>query len=131
MQTNFVKGSSLTYRLPVLSTRERVEAVRYEDSLSDFVKAAWHHAWEPQNFQSNWHIDCVSDHLMAVARREIHGPGPLIFTMPPRHMKSRGANVFFPAWTWAQNPTYPVASPSAVAGVVPPRRGSSSRWPRA
>ena len=41
----------------------------------DFVKAAWHHAGEPQNFQSNWHIDCVSDHLMAVARREIKGPG--------------------------------------------------------
>jgi hypothetical protein len=41
---------------------------------------------------------------MAVARREIKGPGPLIFTMPPRHMKSRGVNVFFPAWTWAQNP---------------------------
>ena len=74
MQTNFVKESSLTYRLPVLSTRERVEAVRYEDSLGDFVKAAWHHAGEPQNFQSNWHIDCVSDHLMAVARREIQGP---------------------------------------------------------
>jgi hypothetical protein len=46
----------------------------------------------------------VTDHLMAVARREIKGPGPLIFTMPPRHMKSRGVNVFFPAWTWAQNP---------------------------
>ena len=41
---------------------------------------------------------------MAVARRQIKGPGPLIFTMPPRHMKSRGTNVFFPAWTWAQDP---------------------------
>jgi len=41
---------------------------------------------------------------MAVAQREIKGPGPLIFTMPPRHMKSRGVNVFFLAWTWAQNP---------------------------
>lgn len=105
MKTNLVKASSLdTYRLPALSTRERVELVRYEDSLGDFIKAAWHHAGEPQNFQSNWHIDCVSDHLMAVARREIQGPGPLIFTLPPRHMKSRGVNVFFPAWTWAQDP---------------------------
>jgi predicted phage terminase large subunit-like protein len=41
---------------------------------------------------------------MAVARREIKGPGPLIFTMPPRHMKSRGVNVFFPSWVWAQDP---------------------------
>ena len=105
MKTNLVKASWLdTYRLPALSTRERVEVVRYEDSLGDFIRAAWHHAGEPQNFQSNWHIDCVSDHLMAVARREIQGPGPLIFTLPPRHMKSRGTNVFFPAWTWAQDP---------------------------
>ena len=105
MKANLVKASSLdTYCLPALSTRERVEVVRYEDSLGDFIRAAWHHAGEPQNFQSNWHIDCVSDHLMAVARREIQGPGPLIFTLPPRHMKSRGANVFFPAWTWVQDP---------------------------
>jgi hypothetical protein len=92
------------HALPALTTRERVDALRYEHSLGDFIKAAWHHAGEPQSFQSNWHIDCVTDHLMAVARREIHGPGPLIFTLPPRHMKSRGVNVFFPAWTWAQNP---------------------------
>lgn len=88
----------------VLSTRERVDALRYEESLGDFGRAAWPHAGEPQRFQSNWHIDCVSDHLMAVARRQIKGPGPLVFTMPPRHMKSRGVNVFFPAWTWAQDP---------------------------
>jgi predicted phage terminase large subunit-like protein len=105
MKRNLVRATSLNaYSPPSLSIREQVDALRYEDSLGDFIKAAWHHAGEPQNFQSNWHIDCVSDHLMAVARREIKGPGPLIFTLPPRHMKSRGANVFFPAWTWAQNP---------------------------
>jgi len=105
MKSSIVKANSInTIELPALSIRERVDALRFEDSLGDFVKAGWHHAGEPQHFQSNWHIDCVSDHLMAVARREIKGPGPLIFTMPPRHMKSRGANVFFPAWIWAQNP---------------------------
>jgi predicted phage terminase large subunit-like protein len=46
----------------------------------------------------------LCDYLMAVARREIKGPGPLIFTEPPRHMKSRAVNVFFPAWVWAQDP---------------------------
>ena len=105
MKSNLVRATSLeTYGLPPLSIREKVDRLRYEDSLGDFIKAAWQHAGEPQNFQPNWHIDCVSDHLMAVARREIKGPGPLIFTLPPRHMKSLGANVFFPAWTWAQNP---------------------------
>jgi len=89
---------------PPLSISERLDVVRYEESLGDFTAAAWHHAGEPQNFQSNWHIDCIVDHLMAVARRDIKGPGPLIFTLPPRHMKSRGVNVFFPAWVWAQDP---------------------------
>ena len=75
MKSRLVKANSLnTYDLPALTTRERVDTVRYQDSLGDFVKAAWHHAGEPQNFQSNWHIDCVTDHLMAVARREIKGP---------------------------------------------------------
>ena len=105
MKTSLVRASSLkSVELAPLSTRERVDAFRYEDSLGDFIKAAWRHANEPQKFQSNWHIDCVCDHLMAVARREIKGPGPLIFSMPPRHMKSRGANIFFPAWIWAQDP---------------------------
>ena len=87
-----------------LSIVERLDIARYEEFFGDFTAAAWHHAGEPQNFQSNWHIDCIVDHLMAVATREIKGPGPLIFTMPPRHMKSRGVNVFFPAWVWAQDP---------------------------
>ena len=105
MKTSLVRASSLkSVGLAPLSTRERVDAFRYEDSLGDFIKAAWRHANEPQKFQSNWHIDCVCDHLMAVARREIRGPGPLIFSMPPRHMKSRGVNVFLPAWIWAQDP---------------------------
>ena len=103
MKCNLVGTSSLEeYRS--LSLRERIDIVRYEESLSDFIKGAWHHAGEPQTFQSNWHIDCVCDYLMAVARRDIQGPGPLIFTLPPRHMKSRSINVFFPAWTWAQDP---------------------------
>jgi predicted phage terminase large subunit-like protein len=89
---------------PRLSIREQLDVARYEESLGDFIAAAWHSAGEPQKFQSNWHIDCIADYLMAVARREIKGPGPLIFTLPPRHMKSRGVNVFFPAWVWAQDP---------------------------
>ena len=91
------------FAYPALSISDRLDIVRYEESLGDFTAAAWHPAGEPQNFQSNWHIDCIVDHLMAVARREIKGPGPLIFTLPPRHMKSRGVNVFFPAWVWAQD----------------------------
>jgi predicted phage terminase large subunit-like protein len=90
--------------LPVLSIREECEALLYRQSFGEFIPAAWRHAAEPKVFLSNWHIDLLADHLMAVARREIEGPGPLVFTMPPRHMKSRAVNVFFPAWVWAQDP---------------------------
>jgi predicted phage terminase large subunit-like protein len=104
MTSHLVRAwSHRSWAPPPLSVVERLEIPRYEECFGDFTAAAWHHAGEPQSFQSNWHIDCIVDHLMAVARREIKGPGPLIFTLPPRHMKSRGVNVFFPAWVWAQD----------------------------
>lgn len=93
-----------TPTLGMLSPREQCEALLYRQSLGDFIAAAWRHAGEPSAFCSNWHIDLLADYLMAVARREIKGPGPLVFTMPPRHMKSRAINVFFPGWVWAQDP---------------------------
>jgi len=96
--------SSRAPALLPLSPREQCQASLYRQSLGEFIPAAWRHAGEPRGYLSNWHIDLLSDHLMAVARREIKGPGPLVFTMPPRHMKSRAVNVFFPAWVWAQNP---------------------------
>jgi predicted phage terminase large subunit-like protein len=104
MTQKIIKPSFEARRSSELSVRERADTLRYQRSLGDFTEAAWRHAGEPQAYQSNWHIDCLCDHLMAVARRELKGPGPLIFTMPPRHMKSRGVNVFFPAWVWAQDP---------------------------
>ena len=100
MKATSLKGPTL----PPLSMREQCETLFYQKSLGDFIPAAWRHAGEPRAFLSNWHIDLLADHLMAVARREIKGPGPLVFTMPPRHMKSRAVNVFFPAWVWAQDP---------------------------
>ena len=101
---NHTNNFVATQQEPVLSMRHHCDAIRYQKRLGEFTKAAWPHAGEPNAFESNWHIDCINDHLMAVARRDIKGPGPLIFTMPPRFMKSRGVNVFFPAWVWAQNP---------------------------
>ena len=52
-------------------------------------------------FTGNWHIEAICEHLEAVADWQINR---LLINMPPRHMKSLGANVFFPAWIWAQNP---------------------------
>jgi hypothetical protein len=72
-----------------------------EGSLLEFTnKRAWR--WvEPSPFVSNWHIECMCEHFEAVAHRQILR---LLINIPPRHSKSLGLNVFFPAWVWAQHP---------------------------
>jgi hypothetical protein len=98
MSTALITAAS---RLPEDLLRERCDALRYERSLLDFTAAFWRFV-EPTAFQTNWHIEAVCDHLEAVADRQIKRG--LLINIPPRHMKSLGANVFFPAWVWAQNP---------------------------
>lgn len=105
MKPRLVQASSLdAYSLPPLSVLERLDMARYEDYLADFTKAGWRHAGEPLDFESNWHIDMMSDYLTAIAKRQIKGPGPVVVSEPPRHMKSRGVSVFLPPWVWAQDP---------------------------
>jgi predicted phage terminase large subunit-like protein len=102
MNTQSIKAASFHEGGPsALSVRERADALRYEHSLIDFIAASWRLV-EPMAFQSNWHIEAICEHLEAVADRQI--TRGLLINMPPRHMKSLGANVFFPAWTWAQDP---------------------------
>ena len=98
MNKHLIKARSLT----ALSVRDRADALRYEDSLVDFTAAAWPLV-EPKAFQTNWHIDAICEHLEAVADWQIQRG--LLINMPPRHMKSLGANVFFPAWLGAGSPT--------------------------
>lgn len=102
MITNITKTTALETANSddALSFRDRADAFRYEDSLADFIAASWRFV-EPMAFQNNWHIEAICEHLEAVADRQITR---LLINMPPRHMKSMGANVFFPAWVWAQDP---------------------------
>jgi len=86
---------------PTLSIRDRLDAALYESSLLEFTKGFWP-CVEPGAFLGNWHIEAICEHLEAAADRQV-GRG-LLINVPPRHMKSLAANVFFPAWLWAQNP---------------------------
>jgi hypothetical protein len=73
---------------------------RFEGSLLEFTKESWR--WvEPSPFCTNWHIECMCEHFEAVSHRQILR---LLINVPPRHSKSLGLNVFFPAWVWANNP---------------------------
>ena len=98
MNTGLVMAAS---RSPEGLSRDQCDALRYERSLIDFTAGFWRFV-EPKAFQTNWHVAAVCDHLKAVADQQIKRG--LLINIPPRHMKSLGANVFFPAWVWAQNP---------------------------
>jgi phage terminase large subunit-like protein len=88
-------------------TPEELREVRFaankalaERSLYHFVKQAWTHI-DPNPYQDNWHISCISEHLNAVFNRQIRN---LIINCPPRHTKSRLTSVCFPAWCWVKRP---------------------------
>ena len=70
-------------------------------SLRQFTKAAWPTIEPGVEFQNNWHVDAISDHLQAVVDGDIKR---LIINVPPRHMKSISVAVALPAWTWTHQP---------------------------
>ena len=71
-------------------------------SLKLFIKEAWTTIEPNREYNDNWHIDAISDHLQAVANGDIKR---LIINVPPRHMKSISVSVALPAWTWTNDPT--------------------------
>lgn len=101
-----------------------------KSSLLDFTKAAWH-VVEPQTkFISGWHLEAISEHLEACLNGDIKN---LIINMPPRHCKSLLCSVFFPVWTWANNPSYKWLCSSYSFGLamrdsLKSRRLIESQW---
>lgn len=87
----------MTVQLP---SADQVRASILADSLRDFMRAAWPLV-EQREFQSNWHIDAIAEHLEAVSRRDIKR---LIINIPPRTMKSLSVGVFWPTWEWLTRP---------------------------
>lgn len=70
-----------------------------EKSLRYFIQEAWATIEPETNYVFGWHIDAISDHLMAVTNGQIKR---LIINIPPRHMKSLSVCVFWPCWEWIQ-----------------------------
>ena len=69
-------------------------------SLWEFTRQMW--PWiDPAPFKDNWHIGCIAEHLEAVSAGQIKR---LLINVPPRHMKSIGVSVAWPAWTWIAVP---------------------------
>lgn len=68
-----------------------------ERSYRNFLRQAWHIIEPGREFQPNWHIDVICEHLEAVLRRDLRR---LIINIPPRHLKSITTVVGFPSWVW-------------------------------
>ena len=69
--------------------------------LSAFMRLAWPIIEGGSVYKPNWHIDAISEHLMAVSTGEIRR---LVIAIPPRHMKSLSAAVMYPAYDWIKRP---------------------------
>jgi predicted phage terminase large subunit-like protein len=89
--------------------RERVakdaERIRAKcQTLSGFIREAWHVVEPSITYVHGWHIDAICEHLEAVTNGEIIR---LLINVPPGTMKSLITGVFWPAWEWG-----PIARPS-------------------
>jgi predicted phage terminase large subunit-like protein len=73
-------------------------------SFSDYVKQAWPQIEPAHPYVHNWHMDCIGDHLTAVANGELNR---LLFNVPPGTSKSTSVAIMFPTWLWG-----PQGSPS-------------------
>ena len=73
-----------------------------ERNLSEFTRQAWDIIEPGIPYLHNWHIDAMSEYLMACKKGQITR---LLINMPPRYMKSIEVTVMFPAWVWIDEPT--------------------------
>lgn len=79
-------------------TRKNADAIRARcETLSGFVREAWHVLEPNAVYRHNWHIDAVCQHLEAITDGRINR---LLINEPPGFMKSLLVSVFWQAWEW-------------------------------
>lgn len=106
--------------LPSVDDLDRMLA---QKSLLEFQKQGWSYLEPGRRFVPGWHIEAMAEHLEAVARGQILR---LIINIPPRHMKSLMASVFWPAWIWTWCPEMRFLT-SSYAGQLSQRDAVKSR----
>lgn len=67
------------------------------ETLSGFVKEAWHVLEPNTTYVHGWHLDAIAEHLEAVSDDQINR---LVINIPPGMMKSLEASVLWPAYEW-------------------------------
>lgn len=82
-------------------TDEELAAI-YRNDLDAFTCKSFNVLEPATEFQYNWHIGCIAEHLKAVWDGEIQN---LIINMPPRSLKTITTSISFPAWAMGINPS--------------------------
>lgn len=88
--------------LALTSSGTQIAAALYAKDFHLFIRDFFPIIEPSVDFCDNWHIDAISEHLMAVSRGEITR---LIINIPPRHMKSILVSVMWNAWEWIDRPS--------------------------
>lgn len=83
--------------------RLATEAETLRRSFSKYIREAWPIVEPATPLIWSWHIDAIAEHLVAVARQQIQ---KLLINVPPGHMKSLLACVFWPSWVWTWRPAW-------------------------
>lgn len=89
-------------RLSAEQIRFLVEREYADRKLYEFVKLSWPYVMPLSEFQDNWHIGCICEHLQAMTELQILR---LIINLPPRHAKSLLCSVFWFCWVWLRDPS--------------------------
>jgi predicted phage terminase large subunit-like protein len=79
------------------------EAQILRENFPKFIRAAWHIVEPATPLIWSWHIDAIVEHLAAVSSGKIQ---KLLINIPPGHMKSLLACVFWPSWVWTWLPAW-------------------------
>jgi predicted phage terminase large subunit-like protein len=89
--------------------------------LALFVREAWPILEPGTPLIWSWHLDAICEHLQAVFEGRIR---LLLINIPPGHMKSLIASVFWPAWMWIHRPGHRFLFASYGATPSPALRDS-------
>lgn len=78
------------------------EAAEIAETLTGFVRHAWHVLEPGTTYVHNWHIDLIAEHLELFYARDVRR---IIFNVPPRFMKSTIVTIMGPVWDWIYRPS--------------------------
>jgi predicted phage terminase large subunit-like protein len=95
-------------------TQDMLDEMARED-FDAFARFAFCITQPGVDYEWNWHIECIAEHLEAMRRGEIKR---LIINLPPRSLKSYLVSQAFPAWVLGNSPAEKFINVSYGLSVV-------------